>query len=161
MQTTHKNLFTTIRTEGGILPADLLQRIAAGDGDVEGLTPESYHLAGSEKLNEAVNRSWNHLLGVWAAFRLGVAPAPESRTDPSTPRSEPFAAQHVSAGIIPAEGARGASSPPSSEALSGGHRIGNRGAATWQAGCRRHVEGTGETGRPGGVQGQGPAVGRL
>jgi len=72
MQTSRRNLFTTIQTEGAILPADLLQRIADGDKGLEGLTPESYHLSG-EKLNEAINRSWNRLMGAWAAFKVAMA----------------------------------------------------------------------------------------
>ena len=35
---THRTSFTTIHTEGAILPADLLQRIANGDRDLDGLT---------------------------------------------------------------------------------------------------------------------------
>jgi very-short-patch-repair endonuclease len=61
------NIFTTIRTEGALLPADLLQRISEG-ANVDGLTPDSYHRPG-EKLNEAINRSWNALQGAWASFR--------------------------------------------------------------------------------------------
>jgi hypothetical protein len=60
---------TTIRTEGALLPADFLQRLAEGSRDVPGLTPEAYHLAGTERLHEAISRSWNRLLGVWAAFQ--------------------------------------------------------------------------------------------
>ena len=41
--------FTTIRSEGSLLPPDLLQRIAEGDRKVPGLTPEANHLAGNEK----------------------------------------------------------------------------------------------------------------
>ncbi|MCL4250296.1 MAG: DUF559 domain-containing protein [Anaerolineae bacterium] len=61
------NIFTTIRTEGALLPADLLQRISEGT-NLDGLTPESYHRPG-EKLNEVINRSWNALQGAWASFR--------------------------------------------------------------------------------------------
>jgi len=68
MQTRYRNLFTTIRTEGAILPPDLLQRISSGDSDLEGLTPESYHLSG-ERLNEATNRSWSRIGGAWNAFK--------------------------------------------------------------------------------------------
>lgn len=78
MQTTRKNLFTAVRTEGGLLPADLLQRIARGDTGIDGVSPEAYHLAGGEKLNEAISRSWNHLLGTWEAFSL------RRRESPST-----------------------------------------------------------------------------
>ena len=69
MQTRQRNIFLTIHTEGAILPPDLLQRIEAGDRGLNGLTAEDYHLAGGERLNEAVSRSWNRLVGVWASFK--------------------------------------------------------------------------------------------
>jgi hypothetical protein len=40
-----------------------------GDHEIEGLSPDSYHLVPGEKLNEAINRSWNRLLGVWISFK--------------------------------------------------------------------------------------------
>ncbi|MGH2523104.1 MAG: Eco57I restriction-modification methylase domain-containing protein, partial [Anaerolineales bacterium] len=73
--------FTTLRTEGAILPADLLQRIAGGEAALGGLTPESYHLSG-EKLNEAINRAWNRLQGAWAAFHAAAEKSPPN--DPGT-----------------------------------------------------------------------------
>ena len=80
MQTRNRNTFTTIHTEGALLPVDVLQRIRANDAHLEGLDAESYHLAPGEKLNEAINRSWNRLNGLWAAFqaargRLGKSDA--------------------------------------------------------------------------------------
>ncbi len=66
MQTLSRTPFTTVKTEGGILPADLLSRVAAGA--IGGLQSTDYHLAPSERLNEAVSRSWNRLLGVWRGF---------------------------------------------------------------------------------------------
>lgn len=69
MQTRNRNTFTTIHTEGALLPVDLLQRISENDKNLEGLNPESYHLAPGEKLNEAINRSWNRLSGLWGAFQ--------------------------------------------------------------------------------------------
>ncbi len=66
MQTVARSNFTTVKTEGAILPADLLQRIA--DGELDGLQPEAYHLAPTERLNEAINRAWNRCLGVWQSF---------------------------------------------------------------------------------------------
>ena len=58
----------TLHTEGAILPADLIRRIAEGDTGVPGLAPSDYHLSG-ERINEAVNRSWNRLTGAWRSFR--------------------------------------------------------------------------------------------
>ncbi|MGB4258965.1 MAG: type II DNA modification enzyme, partial [Phycisphaerae bacterium] len=78
MQTNRRNAFTTIRTDGGLLPADLLVRIAEGDRSIDGLTPESYHLAKSERLNEAATRAWNRLQGAWEGFRGGMDRLPES-----------------------------------------------------------------------------------
>lgn len=63
-----RSAFITVKTEGGLFTADFLQRLASGSSDVPGLTPEAYHLAGREKLNEAASRAWNRLLGIWAAF---------------------------------------------------------------------------------------------
>jgi len=36
MQTRHRNPFTTLRTEGAILPPDLLHRIRENDADLGG-----------------------------------------------------------------------------------------------------------------------------
>jgi hypothetical protein len=81
MHARSSNHFTTIRTEGAILPADLLQRIADGDRGLEGLTPEDFH-RGGERLNEVINAAWNRLLGQWQTFQSALAKLPES--DPAT-----------------------------------------------------------------------------
>ncbi|GAB4367780.1 MAG: N-6 DNA methylase [Elainellaceae cyanobacterium] len=77
-----KNIFTTVRTEGAILPADLLQRIVDGDKDLNGLSPTSYHLLEGEKLNEAINRSWSRLRGAWVSFKAALEKLPPN--DPGT-----------------------------------------------------------------------------
>ncbi len=64
-----RNLFTTVKTEGGLLPPDFLQRLVEGSKAIDGLTLESYHLTGGEKPNEAASRSWNRLQTAWAAFQ--------------------------------------------------------------------------------------------
>jgi hypothetical protein len=64
-----RNPFTTVRSEGALLPPDFLQRLVDPKSAVEGLTPASYHLGEGERLNEAASRAWNRLLGVWAAFQ--------------------------------------------------------------------------------------------
>jgi len=76
------DLFLTIRSEGAILPPDLLQRVVAGDRDLGGLGADDYHLPKGEKINEATSRAWNRLLGVWAAFRAAIEKLAE--TDPAT-----------------------------------------------------------------------------
>jgi hypothetical protein len=70
-----KTAFTTVRTEGGILPADLLTKIVQRNSTIGGVSEESYHVTG-EKLNEAISRSWNRLLGVWRGFHEAAAKLP-------------------------------------------------------------------------------------
>ena len=78
MQTKRRDLFTTVRTEGAILPADLLQRITDGDRNLEGLTPEDFHRPG-ERLNEVINAAWNRLLGSVADVSDGAVQAARGR----------------------------------------------------------------------------------
>ncbi len=80
MRHSHRDLFITVKTEGGLLPVDLLQRLAEGDKELDGLSPESYHLAPHEKLGEVINRAWNRLVGAWASFQTAAAALPESDT---------------------------------------------------------------------------------
>jgi N-6 DNA Methylase len=64
--------FPTIRTEGGLLPTDLLSQVIAGS--LPGMSSEiDYHLAPHERLNEAVSRSWNRLIAAWVAFKVARA----------------------------------------------------------------------------------------
>jgi hypothetical protein len=69
--------YTAIRTEGGLLPADLLNRIAAGDTTVGGLTDSNYHLAPGERLGEQITRAWNRLLPAWTRFAAELDALPE------------------------------------------------------------------------------------
>jgi muconolactone delta-isomerase len=69
--------FTTIHSEGALLPPDLLSRIQSGDGTLPGLTPEAYHLPGTMRLNEAASRAWNALLGAWETFAEARERLPE------------------------------------------------------------------------------------
>ncbi len=79
--------FTTVHNEGSLIPLDLLQRIAApesgttGTGNTrpEGLTPAAYHLEG-ERLNEAINQSWNRVRGYWSRFQAARAKLPATDT---------------------------------------------------------------------------------
>jgi N-6 DNA Methylase len=61
--------FTSVRSEGAILPPDLLARVAAEDTSLDGLSPADYHLDKGEQIREAVSRAWNRLHGSWASFK--------------------------------------------------------------------------------------------
>jgi len=67
--------FLNIRTEGALLPSDLLGRLLEGE-NLPGLKPDDYHLGAGEKLNEAISRSWTRLLSIWASFRKSQAVLP-------------------------------------------------------------------------------------
>jgi hypothetical protein len=58
----------SIRTEGGLLPPDLLEKIRAADPDVQGLKDADFGLPTGERAREATTRSWNRLVGSWAAL---------------------------------------------------------------------------------------------
>ncbi|MGC8761738.1 MAG: Eco57I restriction-modification methylase domain-containing protein [Bryobacteraceae bacterium] len=75
--------YASVRTEGALLPADILARIASGDATFGGLDPASYHLDPSEKIGEATNRAWNRLQARWASFeteRAKLAPTDTGTT---------------------------------------------------------------------------------
>ncbi|NQU22313.1 MAG: N-6 DNA methylase [Candidatus Nealsonbacteria bacterium] len=68
--------FQTIRTEGAILPPDILRRIASLE--VDGATPDAYHLPPSSKPHEAIAQSWARLKSFWKAFQQARESLPES-----------------------------------------------------------------------------------
>jgi len=61
--------FTTVRTEGSLLPADILLKIAQEDKDLGGIEPGSYHLDPNERLREAASRAWNQIQAAWVRFK--------------------------------------------------------------------------------------------
>ncbi|MDP6999472.1 MAG: type II DNA modification enzyme, partial [Candidatus Poribacteria bacterium] len=77
MRSRREQFFTTIRTEGSILPPDLLQKLDPQQTELEGLTAESYGLSG-ERINEAINQSWGRLRGAWQNFQSARQSLPES-----------------------------------------------------------------------------------
>lgn len=86
MRLRSRDLFSTIRTEGGLLPPELLQRVADGDANVDGLDQLSYHLAANERLNEAITRSWTRLQGAWKGFSQAREALPSDETGASSTR---------------------------------------------------------------------------
>ena len=60
--------YPSIHSEGGLLPMDLLERVAALESSLPGLKPQDYGLSRTERINEAVNRSWSRLVPIWQAF---------------------------------------------------------------------------------------------
>jgi len=86
MRGKQNDIFTTVRTEGALLPSDILRRVIEGDRALEGLDPESYHLDKSEKINEAINRSWFRCLGAWRTFKAAIEKLPDADIGTTTTR---------------------------------------------------------------------------
>jgi hypothetical protein len=65
--------FTTISTEGGLLPSDLISRLVNDTPSLPGTREEDYRLTPGRQLREIINRSWNDLLGAWQVFQPQIA----------------------------------------------------------------------------------------
>ncbi|MFH1466562.1 MAG: N-6 DNA methylase [Pseudomonadota bacterium] len=59
----------TVKVAGGLLPAQLLERIVAGDPTLPGTKASDYHCDSTNELNQAINRAWAALCGRWATFK--------------------------------------------------------------------------------------------
>ena len=89
MELRRARVTSSVRTEGGLLPADLLAKVAAGDRDVPGLADADYGLVAGDRVREAITRSWNRLVGSWAALtaaRVGATDEHEPLTTPTRER---------------------------------------------------------------------------
>ena len=69
--------FQTVRSEGGLLPPDLLRRLLDRHASLAGTRPEDYGLSPGERLNEVITHSWNRLRRHYGEFRAAAANLPE------------------------------------------------------------------------------------
>jgi hypothetical protein len=65
--------FSSLKIVGGLLPADLLGRVFAGDPQVPGTGPQTYSLERGESVRRQASRSWLYLLEAWQDFKQRVA----------------------------------------------------------------------------------------
>ncbi|MBH0241502.1 N-6 DNA methylase [Streptomyces cavourensis] len=82
--TTRNQVFSAVHTVGGLLPADMLLRIADGK-DVKGSAPADYQVIGARSVRDEAERHWDYLKSVWRELRekLPVAPEAEAPADPT------------------------------------------------------------------------------
>jgi hypothetical protein len=64
--------FQSIRSEGGLLPSDLLRRILDPKEKIPGTRPEDYGLPHGDRINETVTQSWNRLRRHWTEFKAAA-----------------------------------------------------------------------------------------
>ena len=69
--------FQTVRSEGGLLPPDLLRRLLDRHSALAGTRPEDYGLSPGERVNEVITHSWNRLRRHYGEFRAAAANVPE------------------------------------------------------------------------------------
>ncbi len=70
--------FKNVKTEGVLLPVDILSKIAADDGSLVGLRAEDYHLLPGERLNERITEAWTKLKKCWEIFKRKKSELSES-----------------------------------------------------------------------------------
>jgi len=81
------SLFTSIKSEGGLLSSQFLEKLSQGSTDIEGIRPEDYHLQANERINEVITK-WTRLLGTWINFRDQINKLPQSDTGISITREK-------------------------------------------------------------------------
>ncbi len=64
-------VFASIRVVGGLLPADMLARIADGK-DISGSKPADYHVVGVRSVQDDAERHWDYLKGAWRSLRAAL-----------------------------------------------------------------------------------------
>jgi Eco57I restriction-modification methylase len=72
--TASSQVLTSVRTVGGLLPADMLTRIAEGK-DVSGSRPGDYHVVSVRSVQDAAEWHWDFLKGAWRALRDTIGDA--------------------------------------------------------------------------------------
>ena len=69
--------FQTVRSEGGLLPPDLLRRLLDRHSALAGTRPEDYGLSPGERLNEVITHSLNRLRRHYGEFHAAAANLPD------------------------------------------------------------------------------------
>ncbi|MFI2712228.1 Eco57I restriction-modification methylase domain-containing protein [Micromonospora sp. NPDC018662] len=77
--TARNQVFTAVHTIGGLLPADMLVRIADGK-DVSGCKPADYGVIVSRSVRDDAERHWDWLRAAWKELRTKLPAAPEADT---------------------------------------------------------------------------------
>ncbi|MCE7009970.1 N-6 DNA methylase [Kibdelosporangium philippinense] len=72
-------VFPSVSVVGGLLPAELFDRVASGDREIPGLDPAAYGLQPGESVRRQAARSWEYLLGVWRDFKDSLSTTPDTR----------------------------------------------------------------------------------
>ena len=69
-------------SRGGLLPREILDRLGARGSDLPGTDPTDYGLVASERIADAVSRSWNRLVPLWADLAATLEANKRPANDP-------------------------------------------------------------------------------
>ncbi|WP_199729329.1 DNA methyltransferase [Micromonospora sp. M71_S20] len=125
--TARNQVFSAVHTIGGLIPADMLVRIAEGK-DVSGAKPADYRVIGSRSVRDDAERHWDYLKSVWKELRdrLPVAPEAEAPADATglavTQWLEPLFGEGLGFGRLTALGATGITSDDGAKTFAISHR---------------------------------------
>ena len=72
--------YTTITVEGGLLPPDLLDRIATDDNSISGQKPADFGLSAGRRLPDEIQRTFSDARVHWDSFTRRLEHSRESRT---------------------------------------------------------------------------------
>ncbi|MBR7826623.1 N-6 DNA methylase [Actinospica sp. MGRD01-02] len=78
--TSRNQVSSAVHTVGGLLPNDMLTRIA--EESVAGCEPATYHIIGTRTVRDEAERHWDYLKAIWRELREKLQPAPEAETPP-------------------------------------------------------------------------------
>jgi hypothetical protein len=70
--------FASLKIVGGLLPADVIGKIYAGDAGVPGISAQTYGLEPGESVRRQASRVWQYLLEKWQDFKARVDTSPEA-----------------------------------------------------------------------------------
>lgn len=70
--------FTSLKIVGGLLPADVIGKIYAGEPEVPGIGAQTYGLEPGESVRRQASRVWQYLLEKWQEFKVRVDTSPDA-----------------------------------------------------------------------------------
>jgi hypothetical protein len=70
--------FTSLKIVGGLLSADVIGKIYAGESEVPGISAQTYGLEPGESVRRQASRVWQYLLEKWQEFKGRVDASPEA-----------------------------------------------------------------------------------
>ncbi|MEV4808707.1 Eco57I restriction-modification methylase domain-containing protein [Micromonospora avicenniae] len=125
--TARNQVFSAVHTIGGLIPADMLVRIAEGK-DVSGAKPADYGVIASRSVRDDAERRWDYLKSAWKELRkrLPVAPEADAPADPTglaiTQWLMPLFAEGLGFGPLTPIGAAGITSDDGAKTFPINHR---------------------------------------